>query len=296
MFHIYFLGSAEGLLFDVPDDDYDTALWAPLGRYLHRLGVEVRTSAPVVGIASDEEGVRVEVAGGELPGDGMLTADAVVIAADPASARRLVADSALGSSEWRERVSAARNAPPFAVWRLWLDRPVDADVRPSSAPAASGRWTTSRCWNGSRRGARVWAQRTGGSVVEVHGYAVAAAGLETGADGRPRVQTELEAALHRVYPETAAAGVVAQEWLVMADCPLVDTSPWALRPGVRTPDPRVLLAGDHVRCDLPVALMERAATTGFPGCERPARARGVWPVRSCGPSRCTGSSPPHDAS
>ncbi len=32
MFHTYFVGSAEGLLFDVPDDDYDTALWAPLGR------------------------------------------------------------------------------------------------------------------------------------------------------------------------------------------------------------------------------------------------------------------------
>ena len=44
MFHTYFLGSAEGLLFDVPVDDYDTALWAPLGRYLHGLGVEVRTS------------------------------------------------------------------------------------------------------------------------------------------------------------------------------------------------------------------------------------------------------------
>ena len=43
MFHSYFLGSAEGLLFDVPDDDYDSALWAPLGRYLHRLGVEIRT-------------------------------------------------------------------------------------------------------------------------------------------------------------------------------------------------------------------------------------------------------------
>ena len=27
MFHTYFIGSAEGLLFDVPDDDYDTALW-----------------------------------------------------------------------------------------------------------------------------------------------------------------------------------------------------------------------------------------------------------------------------
>ena len=39
MFHAYFLGSSEGLLFDVPDDDYDSALWAPLGRYLEGLGV-----------------------------------------------------------------------------------------------------------------------------------------------------------------------------------------------------------------------------------------------------------------
>jgi isorenieratene synthase len=43
MFHSYFLGSSEGLLFDVPSDDYDTALWAPLGRYLDAQGVQVRT-------------------------------------------------------------------------------------------------------------------------------------------------------------------------------------------------------------------------------------------------------------
>jgi len=258
MFHSYFLGSAEGLLFDVPDDDYDTALWAPLGRYLHRLGVEVRTSAPVVGIASDEAGVRVALADGEL-----VTADAVVIAADPASARQLVADSALGSGQWRERMAGARNAPPFAVWRLWLDRPVDVGRTPFLGTSGFGPLDNVSVLERFETGARAWAQRTGGSVIEVHGYAVAAAGLEAGPDGRPRVQTELEAALHRVYPETAAAGVLAQEWLVMADCPLVDTSPWALRPGVPTPDPRVLLAGDHVRCDLPVALMERAATTGF---------------------------------
>ena len=30
MFHSYFLGSSEGLLFDVPVDDYDTVFWAPL--------------------------------------------------------------------------------------------------------------------------------------------------------------------------------------------------------------------------------------------------------------------------
>ena len=32
---------------------------------------------------------------------------------------------------------------------------------------------------------------------------------------------------------------------------------------METPDPRLVLAGDGVRCDFPVALMERAATTGF---------------------------------
>jgi isorenieratene synthase len=160
-------------------------------------------------------------------------------------------------------MAGARNAPPFAVWRLWLDRPVDVGRTPFLGTGGFGPLDNVSVLERFETGARAWVQRTGGSVIEVHGYAVAAAGLEAGPDGRPRVQTELEAALHRVYPETAAAGVLAQEWLVMADCPLVDTSPWALRPGVPTPDPRVLLAGDHVRCDLPVALMERAATTGF---------------------------------
>ena len=41
------------------------------------------------------------------------------------------------------------------------------------------------------------------------------------------------------------------------------TGPWLSRPEVSTPDPRVMLAGDQIRCDFPVALMERAATTGW---------------------------------
>ena len=30
MFHIYFLGSSEGLIFDVADANFDAALWDPL--------------------------------------------------------------------------------------------------------------------------------------------------------------------------------------------------------------------------------------------------------------------------
>lgn len=90
----------------------------------------------------------------------------------------------------------------------------------------------------------------------MHGYA-----LPDGAD--PGVRARLWAEAERAQPALAAAPVIAEEWLVERDCPLVDPSPWELRPTVTTPDPRVMLAGDLVRCDLPVALMERAATTGW---------------------------------
>ena len=51
--------------------------------------------------------------------------------------------------------------------------------------------------------------------------------------------------------------------LVRDDCTLIGPDRWADRPGVVTPWPQLVLAGDWVRCDYPVALMERAATTGF---------------------------------
>ena len=47
------------------------------------------------------------------------------------------------------------------------------------------------------------------------------------------------------------------------DCPSFTPGAFAGRPGVHTPHPWLALAGDGIRIDLPVALMERAATTGF---------------------------------
>jgi carotenoid phi-ring synthase / carotenoid chi-ring synthase len=73
----------------------------------------------------------------------------------------------------------------------------------------------------------------------------------------------LLAELRRIYPELAGASIVAEEWLINDDCPLLHTGPWRQRLTVDTQHPRIVLAGDGIRCDFPVALMERAATTGF---------------------------------
>jgi isorenieratene synthase len=255
MFHSYFLGSSEGLLFDVPVDDYDTVFWAPLGHYLQRLGVEVRTGETVRSLDLRGEYEQVEV----TTDTGTLTADTVVLATDLRTTRRLVeASSGLGDPDWRSRILETQNAPRFAVWRLWLDRRVHADRPPFLGTSGYGPMDNITVLERFEAGARRWSDAHDASVVEVHAYALQP---EDGDD--EQVRRTLRAELARVYPETADAQVVADEWLVEDDCPLVGPSPWLRRPEVATPDPRLVLAGDGIRCDYPLALMERAATTGF---------------------------------
>ena len=91
MFHTYFLGSSEGLLFDVPRDDYDSCLWSPLRRYLERLGADVRTAEAVAWVDASHELLRIGLGSGAE-----IEADGLVLATDPATLRRLALESALG--------------------------------------------------------------------------------------------------------------------------------------------------------------------------------------------------------
>ncbi len=255
MFHTYFLGSAEGLLFDVPVDDYDTVLWAPLREYLEGLGVRVRTSTPVSGVHIDDDRVEVMLEGENV------RADALVMAADPRSARRLLASTSL-PQPWRHEVGRTVNAPPFVVVRQWLDLPLRADRPAFLGTAGYGLLDNISILDRFEKGAAAWAGEHGGAVVELHAYACEPE-VATDAGTVERVLNSLVGELHRAYPEARDAGVVHQDVLVRDDCTLIGPSGWNRRPGVRTPSERLFLTGDWVRCDYPVALMERAATTGF---------------------------------
>ncbi|MFI9610642.1 FAD-dependent oxidoreductase [Streptomyces sp. NPDC052023] len=253
MFHIYFLGSSEGLLFDVPREPFPQALWEPLGDYLQERGATVLTASPVEEVASAPDGrVRVTVAGRTR------SYDAVVLAMDVPGLRQVAAASPdLVDRSWREGIAGLRTAPPFLVSRLWLDRPVHPH-RPAflgtSGYAELDNISVLDRWEGE---AHRWSLRTGGSVVELHAYAV-----PPGAD-RKDVRERLVSQLHRVYPETRDALVIdsRDEW--REDCPLFAVGGYDRRPRVRTADPAVVVAGDMVATGLPVALMERAATSGF---------------------------------
>jgi len=254
MFHSYFVGSSEGLLFDVPTDDYHTVFWGPLEHYLRTLGADVRTGCTVEQIdGTDPASIQVLLSDATV-----ITADAIVLAADPAALRTLVAQAKnIQGQQWRERIAATTNAPRFGVWRLWFDRPVRPERQAFLGTSGFGLLDNVTVLERFEAGAAQWAAAHHGSVVELHAYALPDGG--SSAEFTAALRSQLTA----VYPETADAQILAEQWLINADCPLIDTSPWMCRPEVTTADARIMLAGDGVRCDLPVALMERAATTGF---------------------------------
>jgi isorenieratene synthase len=256
MFHIYFLGSSEGLLFDVPRDSFPATLWHPLRRYLEELDAEVATGTPVTAIDRLPTGFRLHTGG--APSE----VDAVVLATDVGGLRHLVdASPTLGDDGWRARVAALRTAPPFLVSRLWLDRPARADRAPFLGTSGFPLLDNISVLDLFEDEAAGWRARTGGSVIELHAYALPD-DLDHERD-QERVVAALVAEMGTVYPELAGARIRHEEHVLAADCPLFAPGGFATRPTVTTPDPDLVLAGDLARVDLPVALMERAATTGF---------------------------------
>ncbi|MCC9311096.1 FAD-dependent oxidoreductase [Kitasatospora sp. RB6PN24] len=254
MFHIYFLGSSEGLLFDVANRPFPEALWHPLAGRLAALGARIQLATAVERVLPRADG-RFDVS----TADGATaTVDAVVLATDTAGLRTLAQRSdRLADPAWRAAAAGLRQAPPFLVSRYWTATAVRPDRPGFLGTSGHGPLDNVSVVNRWEDEAAGWAARTGGSVVELHAYAVPPT-----AD-RAATERELLARVRTLYPELAAARIVDTRHLWQRDCPHFAVGGYHRRPGVRTPHPRLVLAGDGVRCPLPAALMERAATTGF---------------------------------
>jgi len=255
MFHIYFLGSSEGLVFDVANANFDVALWNPLFGYLESLGVRIHTSTSVTDVRVGQRWTVGRDTGADLHADG------VVLATDVAALQAIVENSPdVGDDDWRKRVAKLATAPPFVVHRLWLDTKVNPDRAPFVGTGGRPPLDNVSVLERYEREAAAWSREHGGSVVELHSYAV------QNADDDLRGQ--LLGRLHELYPETRSARVVAEKVLWHNDCPRFAPGDFADRPVVQTPADGVVLAGDGIRIDLPVALMERAATTGWTAANR----------------------------
>ena len=250
-FHFYFVGNPEGLVFDVATAPFSTAIVDPLTSYLERRGVRFVLGTSVERVVADGGTYRVE-AREALEGDG------VVLALHVPGLKAVVSESpTLGTAVWRSRIEALSVTAPFAVHRVWLDRPVGPNRAPFVGTTGLGLVDNISVYERFQRQSQRWAERTGGSVVELHAYAVPA-------DRAPAsVRRELLESLHALYPETREANVVEDRFFMREDCPAFGPGSYEARPTPETTDPGLVLAGDFLRIPFPSALMERAVASGF---------------------------------
>ena len=269
MFHFYFTGNREGLPFDVARQPFSTGIWEPLRRYVEQRGATVRTRTEVRNIRHAAGRWAIEVVSADARDT--VSADAVVLALDVPGLQRLLESTPFDRGPWSGRVRGLQVTLPFAVWRLWLDRPTAAGRAPFAGTAGFPLLDNISLFHLFEDESRAWAAAHRGSVVELHAYAVPEGTTER------ELRTAMLSGLHRLYPETRTARPLDEVYLLRRDCPAFAPGSRAGRPGVATPHPGIYLAGDFVRMEQPSALMERAAASGIAAANAILTARGLRP-------------------
>src|SRR4029079_16209470 len=116
-------------------------------------------------------------------------------------------------ASWRDDLMSLPVTRPFAVLRLWLDRPMRPERAPFAGTTGFGHLDNISLYDRFQDQSRAWAEKTGGSVVELHAYAV-----EPSID-HAALAAELVAGLHAAYPESKGPRELERRFLWRQDCP-----------------------------------------------------------------------------
>lgn len=189
-----------------------------------------------------------------------LTADYFVFAADVVGMRNLFSlvqgdlDPQLCT-----RIQGLPIADPFAVVRFWFDRGFEWSY--SSFTSLSGYQLTDSItlYHRIQKDYQDWAERTGGSVVELHAYCYKETEFPTQAD----LLRTFEQELYEIVPSLKGAQILHRELVNQKNFSGFPPGSYADRPETITCVPNLLFAGDWVKMPFPCGLMERAVSSGL---------------------------------
>jgi isorenieratene synthase len=198
---------------------------------------------------------EVETGGGE--GE-LLACDYCIVASNVRGTRELVKASQLSRPEFESKVASLGEADPYAVYRLWIDRKIDSAEFPFYTVSGYTYTDSISLYSHFQEPFISWANKHGGTVVELHAYAIAPK------DIRPEeeIKATMLQELHTMFPETDGAKVLQELFMLQSNFSRWAPGDHARRPGIETPFSNLFLAGDWVKVDAPVFLMEAAAFTG----------------------------------
>ena len=251
-FHFYYLGHDHGLMYDFPMGDYETTLLKPIREHLRQHGVDLRLSTPAEGVQIGGAR-RFRVVDEEF--------DWVVIATDIPGLQSIVR-----GSDWLEErhpglaadLKALRTSRGYAVWRIWIDRSV-RDGLPTFINVERKRLLDSvTVYDRITEEARCWAVASGGSVLELHSYA-----LPHDLQEESEVRSVFADELQHYFPELRGLTISAEALQVRHDFPAFVPGQHTHRPQTELPVEGMLVAGDWVRLPYPMTHMEAAYTSGL---------------------------------
>lgn len=201
-----------------------------------------------------------------------LTADYYVMATDVVGMKEIFSRSFGEAAPLL--VKQVRNlavADPFAVCRLWFDR--DFPWEQSDFTSLSGyRLTDSiTLYHRIQADYIAWAQRTGGSVVELHAYCYKESEFPSQAD---LVKTFM-AELFTIVPSLKEAKLLHYELVNQKNFSGYPPGSFKERPTTNPDGSNLLFAGDWVKMPFPCGLMERAVSSGLLAANHICRAEGL---------------------
>ncbi len=187
-----------------------------------------------------------------------LDCDYCVVASNVRGVRELVKASHLNRPEFEYNVASLGEADPYAVYRLWLDRPLASKEFPFYTVSGYPYTDSISIYSDFQEPFMSWVKKHGGCVVELHAYAIAPEDIRP----EPEIKAAMLQELHTIFPETGSATVLHELFMQQSNFTRWAPGDHAHRPGVETPFSNLFFAGDWVKVDAPVFLMEAAAFTG----------------------------------
>jgi carotenoid phi-ring synthase / carotenoid chi-ring synthase len=150
-------------------------------------------------------------------------------------------------------------ADPFAVCRFWFDQ--DFQWQHSNFTSLSGYKLTDSItlYHRIQQQFIDWAQRTGGSVIELHAYCY----KEKEFPNQEALLTTFENELYEIVPELKQATLLHRELVNQHNFSGYPPNSYAERPETTTTLTNLFFAGDWVKMPFPCGLMERAVSSGL---------------------------------
>jgi isorenieratene synthase len=159
----------------------------------------------------------------------------------------------------KTQVESLSLADPFAVGRFWLDK--DFDWQYSNFASLSGYKLTDSItlYHRIQREYKQWAEKTGGSVVELHAYCYKEKEFPT----QEAILATFEQELSEIVPELANANILHKQLVNQKNFSGYPPNSFKMRPKTETNIKNLLFAGDWVKMPFPCGLMERAISSGL---------------------------------